>query len=159
MDWAPWVAVVQLLLIRKRGLMKFNKSAVVCVAFALSTVSVAMAGSKGTVYLQPNTNGMGVGYAMSVSNDWALRGQYNFFKRGYSGDVGDFGSGATLNTRLKLSSLQLLADWYPTDSGFRLTGGLVFNRNRITVAGRGYVNGVASQSVNAEVRLSRSVSP
>jgi len=37
--------------------------------------------------------------------------------------------------QLKLRTFDMLLDYYPTDRGFRLTGGLMFNGNRIDAAG------------------------
>jgi hypothetical protein len=119
----------------------------------------ALAGDYGTVYTQIGTNGLGIGYAASLSPDWALRGQFNSFKQSFSGNVGDFGAGSVLTTDLNLNSVPLLADWYPSDGGFRLTGGLVFNNNKITIAGTGNVGSSPPVAINAEIKLSDSVSP
>jgi hypothetical protein len=106
---------------------------------------------------------LGLGYAASLSPDWALRGQFNTFKQSFSGNVGDFGTGSVLTIDLNLNSVPLLADWYPGDGGFRLTGGLVFNNNKITIAGTGQVGASATTPVtsiiNAEIKLSDSASP
>ena len=118
----------------------------------------AHAGDSGTAYLQLGSNGVGLGYAVSVANDWAVRGQYNTFKQSFSGDVGDFGAGSVLAIDLKLDSLQLLGDWYPSDGGFRVSGGVVINNNKITVAGTGNVNNIPA-TVNAEVKLSDGLTP
>ncbi len=119
----------------------------------------AQAGDAGTLYTQLSTNGVGIGYAKSVSEDWALRGQYNFYRRTYSDSIGDFGANATLDVVLDMSSLQLLGDWYPGSSGLRLTGGLVLNNNRITAVGVGTVNGKVGATVNGEIKMSDSVAP
>lgn len=122
--------------------------------------AAALAGEAGTVYTQFGTNGLGIGYAASVSDDFAARGQFNVFKQSFSGDVGDFGAGSTLTVDLGLSSVQLVGDWYPTDSGFRVSGGVVFNNNKITVNGTGATVGTATnQTVNAEIKMSDSLSP
>lgn len=127
-------------------------------ALALALPVVAAAGDMGTVYGQLSTNGLGIGYATSIKDDWALRGQLNYFKRGFSGDIGDFGDTAKLNVDLNLQSIQLLADWYPTTASFRLSGGLVINNNKVTLAGTGKVSG-KDATVNGELKLSDSISP
>lgn len=119
---------------------------------------VAMAGDAGTLYTQIGTNGLGIGYAASVSDTWAVRGQYNTLKQSFSGDVGDFGPGSSLEVKIDFNSLQLVGDWYPAGDGFRVSGGVVFNNNKITVAGNGQVNGVAG-TVNGEIKMSDGVSP
>jgi hypothetical protein len=140
--------------------MKFSKT-IAQVTLVLAALPVAaLAGETGTVYTQFGTNGLGIGYAASVSDDFAARGQFNVFKQSFSGDVGDFGAGSTLTVDLSLSSVQLVGDWYPTDSGFRVSGGVVFNNNKITVNGTGATVGTTgSQTVNAEIKMSDSLSP
>jgi hypothetical protein len=138
--------------------MKLSKK-ITLLALVLGTLPVAaLAGDAGTLYTQLGTNGIGLGYAMSVSKDFAVRGQYNTYKRTFSGDVGDFGSTSALTMDLSLESLQVVGDWYPSDGGFRLSGGLVFNNNKITIAGTGDVNGT-SRTVNAELKMSDTVAP
>lgn len=119
----------------------------------------ATAGDMGTAYLQVGINGVGLGYAASVAPDFAVRGQYNTFKQSFSGDVGDFGTGSVLNIDLKLDSLQLLGDWYPSSGGMRVSGGLVFNNNKITIAGTGTVGSTPGATVNGEIKMSDGVAP
>jgi hypothetical protein len=140
--------------------MKFSKT-IAQVTLVLAALPVAaLAGETGTVYTQFGTNGLGIGYAASVSDDFAARGQFNTFKQSFSGDVGDFGAGSTLTADLGLSSVQLVGDWYPSDGGFRVSGGVVFNNNKITITGTGATVGTApNQTVNAEIKMSDSLSP
>lgn len=130
-------------------------------ALVLGALPVAAwAGEYGTVYTQIGTNGLGIGYAASVAPNWAARGQFNSFKQSFSGNVGDFGSGSTLTVDINFNSVPLLADWYPGDGGFRLSGGVVFNNNKITIAGTGATVGTATNAtVNAEIKMSDSISP
>lgn len=138
--------------------MKFSKK-ITQIALVLGTLPMAaMAGDAGTLYTQIGSNGVGVGYAASVSDNWALRGQFNTFKQSFSGDVGDFGAGSSLTIDLNLNSVQVVGDWYPMDGGFRLSGGVVFNNNKITMAGTGNVNNKPA-TVNAEIKMSDTVSP
>ncbi len=140
--------------------MKFSKTAAAFVMGLSMLPFAASAGDSGTIYTQLSTNGLGIGYATSISEDWALRGQYNTYQRSFAGDVGDFGSTARLTADINLSTLQALADWYPTDSGFRMTGGVVFNNNKITLTGTGATVGSSTnQNVNAEIKMSDGLSP
>lgn len=119
----------------------------------------AQAGDAGTVYTQLGINGLGLGYAASVTPDWAVRGQVNWLpKQSYTGNVGDFGNTANLTVEVNWSSFQLVGDWYPGDGGFRFSGGVVFNDNKISVAGTGNVNGTAG-TVNGEIKLSQDPAP
>ena len=138
--------------------MRIQKS-LAALALAASALPLsALAGDMGTGYAQFSSNGLGLGYGTSISSDWAVRGQYNTFKQSFSGDVGDFGAGSTLTVDLNLSSLQVLADWYPSDGGFRVSGGAVFNNNKITVTGTGNVNSKPA-TVNGEIKMSDGMSP
>lgn len=138
--------------------MKLSKK-MTSLALLLSALPVAaLAGEAGTVYTQIGSNGVGIGYGASVSADWALRGQLNAYKQSFSGDVGDFGAGSALTIDLNLSSAQLVGDWYPSNGGFHLSGGLVFNNNKITIAGTGNVNNKPA-TVSAEIKMSDAVSP
>jgi hypothetical protein len=112
------------------------------------------------VYTQLGTNGLGIGYARSVAQDWAVRGQYNALpKTSFSENVGDFGAGSNLTADIAWSSVQLLGDWYPSDGGFRVSGGVVFNNNKITLAGTGTVGNAPNQTVNAEIKMSDGIAP
>ena len=138
--------------------MKLNsKIFILAVTLSLSPLA-ANAGDSGAFYGQVGTNGPGLGYAASVNNDWAVRGQFNAYKMSFSGDVGDFGDSANLTADIKLQSILLLADWYPTASGLRLSGGGVVNSNKVTLAGTGQVAGKVA-TVKGELKMSDSLSP
>jgi hypothetical protein len=140
--------------------MKLSKK-ITQIALVLSALPVvATAGDYGTMYLMGSLNGLGLGYAASVSKDFALRGQYNAYKQSFSGDVGDFGAGSRLTLDLNLSSFQVMGDWYPGDGGFRLTGGVVANDNKVTITGTNATVGTtAGATVNSEIKLSKSPAP
>ncbi len=140
--------------------MKLSKK-IACIAALVGAVPfAAVAGDMGTVYTQIGFGGLGIGYAKSITQDWALRGQYNALpKQKFTGNVGDFGAGSTLTVELDWNSVQLTGDWYPGAGGFRLSGGVVFNNSKITLAGTGTVNNVPNQTVNAEIKMSESPAP
>lgn len=131
------------------------------IALVLGTLPLAaLAGDNGTVYTQLGTKGLSLGYAASVGDDWAVRGQYNYMtKQKYTGDVGDYGSGANITVDLDWSSAEVLADWYPASNGFRVTGGLVQNFSKITVTGTGTVGATVGATVNAEIKMSDGIAP
>lgn len=138
--------------------MQFSKK-IALLSLVLGTLSgAALAGDAGTLYTQIGSNGVGIGYAASLNKDWAMRGQFNSFKYSFTGDVGDFGAGSALTVDIKMESVPLLADWYPSDGGFRLSGGVVFNNNKITVNGTGNVNNKPA-TVDATIKMSDTVSP
>ena len=122
--------------------------------------ATTLAGNSGTLYTELGSNGVGLGYALSVSDNWAVRGQYNSYDHSFSGDVGDYGAAATMQLDLSLSSVEVLGDWYPGRGGFRLSGGVVFNNNKVTVTGTGAnVGGATNQTVVGEIKMSKSPSP
>ena len=131
------------------------------VAFVLSAALpvAAFAGDTGTVYTQIGTGGFGIGYGMSVDKDWAVRGQFNTIpSQSFTGDVGDFGSGSKLDLKLVWTSVNLVGDWYPSDGSFRLTGGVILNSSKVTIAGTGQVNNKPA-TINSEIKFSDGVSP
>ena len=140
--------------------MHLQKSlAVLALAASVLPLS-AQAGDAGTGYAQFSSNGLGLGYGKSINADWAVRGQYNTFKQSFSGDVGDFGAGSTLTVDLNLNSLQVLADWYPNETGFRVSGGALINNNKITVTGTNATVGSATvANVSADIKMSDTISP
>lgn len=131
-----------------------------CMAALVAVVPfAAVAGDMGTVYTQLGTGGLGIGYAKSVSQDWAVRGQYNALpKQKFTGNVSDFGSNANLTVELDWNAVQLTGDWYPGEGGFRVSGGVTFNNSKITVAGVGNVNNKPA-TVNAEIKMSDNAAP
>jgi hypothetical protein len=133
---------------------------IMCLAACLGAVPLAaVAGEMGTVSTQIGTGGIGIGYAASVSEDWAVRGQYNAFpKKAFTGNVGDFGTNSNLTIEIDWSSVQLTGDWYPSAGGFRMSGGLVLNNNKVTVVGSGNVNNKPA-TVNAEIKMSNGLTP
>lgn len=139
--------------------MKLSRK-VACIAAVLGALpAVGLAGDMGTVYTQIGSGGLGIGYAKSVSPDWAVRGQYNALpKQKFTGNVGDFGSNSNLTVELDWNSVQLTGDWYTGAGGFRLSGGVVFNNSKLTVTGTGNVNNKPA-TVNAEIKMSDSVAP
>lgn len=140
--------------------MKLLRTPLITLALTWAASTAAWAGDAGTAYTQLSTNGLGLGYANSVAPDWALRGQYNSYNRSFSGDVGNFGSNAQLQLDLNLNSLALLADWYPSTSGFRLTVGGVVNQNKVTFSGTNAVVGTASSvNVSGTIKFSDGMSP
>ena len=132
------------------------------IALVLGAIPVAaIAGDMGTVYTQLSTNGVGLGYAASVNEDFAVRGQLNALPNySFTGDVGDFGAGNTMKAELNWSSVQLVGDWYPSSGGFRMSGGVVFNNSKLTLTGTGKVGSNAGTSnVDAEIKMSDGIAP
>ncbi len=139
--------------------MKISIQSMAAVASLCVAAGTVHAGDAGTLYTQLGINGWGLGYAVSAGDNVALRGQFNTAPTlSFTGDVGNFGSNSKLTADIERNSVQLLGDWYPGEGGLRLSGGVVFNNNKIKVSGNGEVNGKAA-SVQAEIKMSDGVSP
>ena len=131
---------------------------VACILGAILPVAT-FAGDAGTVSTQIGTGGFGIGYGLSVANDWAVRGQLNALpSQSFSGDVGDFGSGSKLDIKLAWNSVNFLGDWYPSDGSFRVTAGVLLNSSKVTISGTGQVNNKPA-TINSEIKLSDGASP
>lgn len=74
------------------------------------------------------TLGIGVDGTVSLVPKLNVRGNFNFFKYSFSGTQGD----VKYDTDLKLRSFSVLLDLHPAPRlGFRLSAGILFNRNRL----------------------------
>jgi hypothetical protein len=132
---------------------------VACILGAALHVS-AFAGENGSVYATVGTGGVGVGYATSVAKDWAIRGEFTGLpSQSFSGSVGDFGTTANLVAKVDWNTVNLLGDWYPTESSFRVTGGVLFNNSKVTITGSGTVDTVNATNINTEVKVSDGITP
>ena len=124
---------------------------IACILGAVLHVA-AFAGDNGSVYATVGTGGVGVGYATSVAKDWAIRGEFTGLpSQSFSGSVGDFGTTANLVAKVDWNTVNLLGDWYPTESSFRVTGGVLFNNSKVTITGSGTVDTVNATNINTEV--------
>jgi hypothetical protein len=78
--------------------------------------------------LKGGTLGIGVDGTVSLVPRLNARANFNFFNYSFTGTQSD----VRYKTDLKLKSFAVLADLHPAvRSGFRLSGGLVFNRNKL----------------------------
>ena len=68
--------------------------------------------------------GATIGYSHALSDTLAVRGE---FSGGLSMNKNGTRNGVNFEGQLKANALSVLGDWYPTASGFRVTGGLSLN--------------------------------
>lgn len=93
---------------------------------------------KVSVAARISTLGLGLEASALVTPNIAVRVGYNGYTYGHSASY----QGVDYDGKLKLSSVPLLADLYPSQhSGFHVTAGLLFNSNTLTAHGRPSVNG------------------
>ena len=76
-----------------------------------------------------STLGIGVEVRRSFGDAFALRGVLNRYSYAVNEDVDD----VAYEGDLDLQSAGLIADWHPAGSSFRISAGLLFNGNELTV--------------------------
>ncbi len=121
-----------------------------------------------TAAVKISTLGLGFDVATPMAQSVDARIGLNAYNYNYNRTVASGGLSAFYDGRLSLRSLEALADWHPWDSGFRISGGLIFNNNKLTMNGvtqGGTINiggtthvVAAGQGVTAKVDF-RKVSP
>jgi len=105
----------------------------IILGIALATVAVGTlahterAAAAG-VGLHAGTLGAGLGIGFPLSERW--NGRIGFNKYDYSHDF-DTSGGPTYAADLKLESGYALADFHPFAGSFRITGGVMFNNNKV----------------------------
>jgi hypothetical protein len=125
------------ILIFNQSIMPKTTSTIILMAIAiLSLPSVAHSQPKESHGIGVNgsigTLGIGVNLNKSITSQLGARLGVNF------GSVGanQSNSGVDYNANLDLGSAQLLADFYPFGGGLRLTGGLMYQNNRLSVTSK-----------------------
>lgn len=100
---------------------------VLAALLGLSTTANAAPGDM-ALGLKAGTLGAGLEATFEMADQLNVRLGGNYFKFGTEVDV----EGNDYDLDLKLNSYSALADWFVTDSSFRLTGGLVINKNKLS---------------------------
>lgn len=83
------------------------------------------------------TTGVGVHVTLPVMDNVNARLGLNYLNYSYSGDT----SNVSYNFKMKLTTFDALLDWHPMSNGFRVTGGLVYNGNKIDAVAKPTANG------------------
>lgn len=78
------------------------------------------------------TLGIGAEYVQPITEHFSLRAGLNFLNWNYDFDESD----VEYEGDLKLKTFSLLADIHPFANGFRLTGGVMYNGNKIDVTAK-----------------------
>jgi hypothetical protein len=108
--------------------MKWNK-ALLAAATALAAASGAQAAGVG---VRAGTTGLGADVGFSLVPTLSARLGYSGLSYSRTVDVTD----VEYDGRLRLSNLNLLLDFSPLPGPVRITGGLIFNDNKVDVTGR-----------------------
>lgn len=114
--------------------MSFAPLRSVCVAAAVAACGLGSSAQAGEIYVGLGLPGVGLGYAQPVSPGVTVRG--DVFTLG-SRDANETESGISYRGNYKLQRAALLADWFPFEGSFRLTGGAAFNTYKITLDASG----------------------
>ncbi|MBN1670757.1 MAG: hypothetical protein JXR37_06985 [Kiritimatiellae bacterium] len=77
------------------------------------------------------TLGWGGDVTLGLRPKLNLRGGFNILNYDIPTDEGDGENADEISAELKWQSFAVLLDWHPSETGFRVTGGLIFNNNRI----------------------------
>ena len=102
-------------------------------AAALGVWALAPA-QAGEVYVGLGLPGVGLGYAQPLNPSFTVRG--DFFTLGKR-DLTETESGIRYTGNYRLQRGALLADWFPFEGSFRLTGGAAFNTYKMTLDASG----------------------
>src|SRR6478609_9033662 len=119
-------------------------------AAALAACGAAQAGTG--VGVRIGTTGLGIDVAKSLMPTLDARVGYSGGSWGYDSST----SGASYTGDIKLSNLNALLDFHPLGPLFRLTGGVIFNKNKYEATGT--PNGQAG-SFNATVESGKTAAP
>lgn len=76
-----------------------------------------------------STLGFGAELGYKVNTAFILRGTFNYMTYSRKFNGANFDTSA----KLRLMTLGLMADWHVMENGFRLTGGLLYNGNRLNL--------------------------
>jgi hypothetical protein len=130
--------------------MDFARIFIVAAAFSAQAAGVGVrAGSTGV--------GGDIGFNVAPTLDARVGYSYLRYKTHYNSDI-------NYDAKLQLSNLNGLLDWSPFPGGFRVSGGLIANQNKVDLHSTGgsfTVNGnsYASGDVNGTVKSGRSLAP
>jgi hypothetical protein len=118
-------------------------------AAALAACGAAQAAGVG---VRIGTTGLGIDVAKNVAPTLDVRVGYSGGSIGYDAST----SGTSYSGDIKLSNLNALLDFHPLGPLFRVSGGVIFNKNKYEATGT--PNGQAG-SFNATVESGRSAAP
>jgi hypothetical protein len=93
-----------------------------------STAQAANLGLSGEL----GTTGVGVHLSVPLAQQLNARFGVNYFDYSFNSSTND----VNYDAKARLRTFDALLDWFPFDSGFRLSGGVVYNGNKIDATGK-----------------------
>jgi hypothetical protein len=113
----------------KDELMKKNFGTAILLA-GLCATGVAQAQTALTASV--GLSGVGLHVSVPIQQDLQARVGINGLNYSHSGSTGD----VDYDFKLKMRTIDALIDWFPSNSEFRLSGGIVYNGNKVDAVGR-----------------------
>jgi hypothetical protein len=101
---------------------------------ALALGLVLLPAQAGEIYGQIGLPGLGIGYAQPLNENFTLRG--DFVTLGSRTET-TTEEGIPYAAKLKAHRAALLADWFPMQGSFRISGGATFNQYQLDLAANG----------------------
>ena len=95
------------------------------------------------------TLGLGIGLGYDLSDSFSVRGAFHMGKLSQQREE----SGVDYDGELDLDSFAALVDWHPGGRAFRVTGGLLLNRNALSLAAEGTELDLGSRRYAGRVSL------
>lgn len=139
---------------------EIRRTALLPTLLVLAGAALAPQARAGEVYMNAGLPGIGIGYAHPLDSSFTVRA--DFMTMG-SRSKSTTEEGINYEGRYKLHRLAVLADWFPFQGSFRLTGGLSSNQYKVsldasgangslTIGDRTYTT-TAADGLNVEVKF------
>ena len=90
------------------------------------------------------TTGLGLHLSTPLRPNLNARFGFNYAKYSYTGST----SNVNYNFDLRLNTLDALLDYFPNDSGFRVSGGVSYNNNKVDAIGKPNASGTYTLNGN-----------
>lgn len=125
---------------------------IACSSFIFAPFSSpVLAGDRHAGTFKIGTLGLGAEYVTDINDRTNLKFGVNGFNYNYDSSEG----GVDYDLDLKLFSVSALVDYHPSAGSFRITGGLLFNGNKIEATGK--PTGAATYTIGSTVYTSAQV--
>lgn len=90
------------------------------------------------------TTGVGLHLSVPVLPNLNARVGFNYLDYSYKGSTSD----VDYDFKLKLNTFDALLDYFPGEGGFRLTGGVAYNNNKVVAVGKSSATGTYTLNGN-----------
>ena len=125
-------------------------------AAGLALGAAAPALAENSVGVGVSTFGGNLEFQSRVTPSWGVRG---LLMGGIDVDYEEVDGDTDLVGNVTIGGAAVLADYYPTMSGWRVSGGLFLSNSALELVGTADVDGVGTESITAEAEFANSVAP